>query len=123
MKSVIQNTKECYICERTGKYDIHEHHIFFGPNRKWSEKYGMKVCLCGYHHNLSSEGVHNNRELDLYFKRLGQRRFEELHSHEEFMQIFGKNYLLDDEDDSFETEDDLGIIFFETEEVELPFAM
>lgn len=91
-KSIMQKEKQCYVCGTT--YDIHEHHIFFGTaNRKNSEKHGFKVYLCGTHHNLSSEGVHFNRRLDLRLKRECQAKFEQTHTREEFMGIIGKNYL------------------------------
>lgn len=69
-------------------------HVYFGmANRKWSEKYGLTVWLCGRHHNLSNEGVHFDRELDLHIKQVGQRAFEKNHTREEFLRVFGKNYL------------------------------
>lgn len=91
MISIVQGRKQCYVCG-TEEY-LHRHHIFGGPNRRWSEKYGLTVWLCGRHHNLSNEGVHFNRELDLHIKQAGQKAFERGHTREEFMQIFGKNYL------------------------------
>lgn len=92
MKSMIQNEKECFVCKTI--YNLHNHHIFYGTaNRRLSEKYGLKVWLCGNHHNLSNEGVHFNRKLDLYIKKIGQAAFEKTHTREEFMKIFGKNYL------------------------------
>lgn len=91
MISIVQSRKQCYVCG-TEQY-LHRHHIFYGPNRKWSEKYGLTVWLCGRHHNLSNEGVHFNKELDLRIKQIGQRAFEREHTREEFVQIFGKNYL------------------------------
>lgn len=91
MKSILQDEKMCYVCGTT--YNIHEHHIIYGSNRKNSEKYGLKCYLCGKHHNLSNEGVHFNKELDLKLKQMAQKKFEETHSHEEFMRIFGRNYL------------------------------
>ena len=42
---------------------------------------------------MSDDGVHNNPKFNLSLKRYAQRRFEEKYSHEEFMKIFGKNYL------------------------------
>lgn len=93
MESIIQTQKECFIC---GARDcVHEHHIFAGTsNRKRSERYGLKVYLCGYHHNLSDEGVHFNRELDLKLKRLAQQKFEETYGDRtKFIQEFGKSYL------------------------------
>lgn len=91
MKSIISNEKRCLVCGTT--YNIHKHHVFFGANRKNSEKYGCWVYLCGRHHNLSSEGVHFNIALNLEIKRMTQRKFEELYSHEEFIKIFGKSYI------------------------------
>lgn len=91
-KSIISNDKKCLVCGTT--YDIHKHHIFFGTaNRKNSEKYGCWCYLCGRHHNLSGEGVHYNIALNLDIKRMTQKRFEELYSHERFIQVFGKSYL------------------------------
>lgn len=84
--------KKCYICGTTR--NIHRHHVFHGSaNRKQSEKYGMVVCLCGYHHNQSSQGVHFNTSLDRILKMQYQRQFEDEYGHEEFMKIFGRNYL------------------------------
>ncbi len=93
MNSLMQNEKCCYITGRTDH--LHKHHIFFGPNRKNSEKYGCWVYLIGELHNLSKRGVHFNKELDLRLKHECQRKFEAKHGHEEFMRIFGKNYLED----------------------------
>lgn len=92
-KSIIQKDKLCYVCSTT--QNIHEHHIFFGnPKRKLSERYGMKVWLCAYHHNMSNEGVHFNKDLDTHLKQLGQMRFEEVHGdRDEFVAVFGRNYL------------------------------
>ena len=42
---------------------------------------------------MADYGVHFNRELDLMLKAECQRRFEEIYSHAEFMDAFGKNYL------------------------------
>ena len=86
------NNKEdgCYICKRQ---PVHRHHIFGGMNRQMSEKYGMVVYLCPYHHNMSNDGVHFNKELDTELKMQAQRQFEETHTREEFMQAFRRNYL------------------------------
>ena len=84
--------RECYVCKTTN--NIQSHHVYGGFNRKNSTKYGMVVDLCGYHHNLSNKGVHQNRELDLRLKQEYQQKFEnEQGTREEFMSIFGKNYL------------------------------
>lgn len=91
MDSILQDKKECYICKTT--QGLHCHHIYFASNRKISEQNGFKVWLCGKHHNLSNEGVHFNRELDLYLKRTCQEKFEQTHSRSEFIDKIGRNYL------------------------------
>ena len=91
MKSVLQENKECFICGQT--YELHLHHIIDGPFRKKSEKYGLTVWLCPYHHNMSDQGVHFCRALDLALRREAQKAFEKTHSREEWMDAFEKNYL------------------------------
>jgi hypothetical protein len=85
--------KFCKVCGET--YNVHLHHIFYGTaNRKLSDKYGFVVYLCAYHHNMSDEGVHFNKEFDTRLKQAAQRKFEaEIGSREEFMKVFGENFL------------------------------
>ena len=92
MKSVIRDSKECYVCQTT--YNLHDHHIFFGTaNRKQSEKYGMKVWLCQEHHT-GSAGVHFNKPLDLHLKKLAQETFEGLYGdRNEFIRVFGESWI------------------------------
>ena len=91
MKSILQNEKRCYICGRPD--GLHDHHIFGAANRKWSEKYGLKVWLCAPHHNMSDAGVHFNKALDIQLKQIAQRAYEAERGHDDFMKIFGKSYL------------------------------
>lgn len=93
MRSIIQTEKACYICGTM--YDLHEHHIIYGTaNRKQSERYGLKVWLCGYHHNMSNEGVHFNKEADTQLKQIAQKRFEQVHGDRDaFRSVFGKSYI------------------------------
>lgn len=93
MESIIQKEKECFVCHTI--IGLHEHHIFYGTsNRKQSEKYGMKVWLCGYHHNLSNAGVHFNKDLDMHLKKLAQKHFEAKYGERNvFRNVFGKSYL------------------------------
>ena len=91
-KSILQNKKQCIICHNC---NIEEHHVFFGTaNRKFSEKYGLKVYLCPEHHR-GTKGVHgrDGKTLDTYLKELAQSKFEEKESREKFRQIFGISYL------------------------------
>ena len=91
MKSIISNQYECLICEQT--FGLHKHHIFGGSNRKWSEEDGLWVYLCPKHHNMSDEGVHFDKDIDLKLKKLGQRTYEKTHTRGEFMARYGKNWL------------------------------
>lgn len=83
--------KHCYI---TGSPDVHLHHIFGASNKAHSEEYGFIVPLHPMLHNMSNRGVHFNRDLDLDFKRMAQRYFEEHHgSRTDFIKIFGKSWI------------------------------
>ncbi|WP_367567782.1 phosphoenolpyruvate carboxykinase [Lacrimispora sp.] len=93
MKSVLQDTKECYICRCTSC--LEDHHIFFGTsNRKRSEKRGLKVWLCGNHHRNSPDAVHKNRQSDLRLKEMAQAYYEQnIGTRQQFIIEFGKSYL------------------------------
>ena len=61
--------------------------------RKLHEKYGLKVWLCVEHH-VGQRGVHNNSDLSMQLKKLAQTKFEEVYGANKcFRDIFGKNYL------------------------------
>lgn len=91
-KSIITDEMDCcFICKTT--INLHIHHIFGAFNRKKSTKYGLIVPLCARHHNMSDEGVHFNKKLDIKLKQLAQLKFELNHTREEFIEIFGRNYL------------------------------
>lgn len=95
MKSIMQDkdSRTCYLCGREGITE--EHHVFYGTsNRKWSEKYGLKVRLCPECHRAGKIGIHGgNRDADSKLKRAGQMAFEKKNPDISFRQIFGKNYL------------------------------
>lgn len=91
MKSILQEDKECFVCRTT--QNLEDHHIFFGSNRKVSEKHGFKVWLCNYHHTGSNKSVHRDHEVDLTLKRICQKKYMEKHSEEEFIELIGKSYL------------------------------
>jgi hypothetical protein len=91
INSIVQQNKECYICGTTQNLQLH--HIFFGTyRRKKSDEYGLTVWLCRDHHTGQS-GVHPNRKLQEWLFIIGQTKFEELHGHKKFMEVFKKNYL------------------------------
>lgn len=77
----------CYLC---GYPNTEVHHLIFGRGmRELSEKYGLVIHLCrSCHHEL-----HRNKNMMAWSRAEGQRRFEKEYSHEEYMKIFGRNYL------------------------------
>lgn len=91
-KSIITDDMEhCYFC---GMPKEAIHHIYMGnPWRKISDKNGFIVPLCNYHHNMSNNSVHFNKDMDLTLKRACQTKFEQAHSREEFVRLIGRNYL------------------------------
>lgn len=95
MDSIIQDEKVCYLCGRNGNGDaLESHHCIGASNRNYSEKYGLKVWLCGERcHRNGKNAAHRCRDTDLMLKRIAQEKFEENHSREDFINIFGRNYL------------------------------
>ena len=89
--------KECFLCGGNGSDDpLDRHHIFNGPYRKKSEKYGLVVYLCHNRcHIFGKYAVHNNQERMLYLKARGQYKVmeEQGWSRERFIREFGKDYL------------------------------
>ena len=90
-KSVFtEDLEHCYIC---GKPREHLHEIIYGKNRKNSIKYNFVIPLCVNHHT-GKDGIHFNKVLDLYYKRLCQIYFENnIGNRIEFIKIFGRSYL------------------------------
>lgn len=99
-KSIMhQKDGTCYLCvelhdDFMQHKDLNEHHVFGGiANRRLSEEYGLKVYLCVGHHMTGPEAVHRCPEIMDFLHQKGQQAFEQTHTREEFMEIFGKNYL------------------------------
>lgn len=75
---------------------VERHHIFGGKaNRPLSEKYGFVVPLrYDLHPNGSNVDKRYAKQIDEHLKKKAQKYFEEHYgTREEFMQIFGRNYL------------------------------
>ena len=91
MKSILMDKEEgCLVC---GNPYVEEHHVFFGTaDRKLSEQYGLKVYLCAKHHR-GNTGAHFDSSLDKFLKKMAQEKFEEQHSHDEFIRLFMRDYL------------------------------
>ena len=74
----------------------HRHEVFFGTaNRQKSIRDGLVVFLKPEEHNMSSRGVHFNREFDLHLKRIAEQRWCEYYGKtiDEFIKEYGRNFL------------------------------
>lgn len=73
-----------------------KHHIFGGPYRGKSEKYGLYVYLCHNRcHIYGNISVHQNQKTMRQLKRYGQLKAmkENGWSTDDFIREFGKNYV------------------------------
>lgn len=91
MKSIIQDESKrvCFIC---GGYGSDRHHCLHGTaNRKLAEKWGLWVFLCHYCHML----LHDKGVNDKYLQQVAEKKWLETTGRtvEEFIKIFGKNYI------------------------------
>ena len=76
----------CYVCGAY-KQDIHE--IYEGSKRIASMKNGCCLPVCRKCH----QRFHNDRDFALVYKKLFQKKFEEVYPDVDFLTIFYKNYL------------------------------
>ena len=85
--------RECEICGSTQW--LEQHHVFNGPYRKKSEKFGAVANLCHFCHNEPPNGVHFNAERMQALKARYQLIVMEKYSmtKADFIKEFGKNYL------------------------------
>lgn len=80
----------CWGCHTVQGLQIH--HLYSGnPDRQHSDRYGLYVHLCQKCHQSVTDEL--DRELIDGLKMEGQRRFERVHGHKEWMEIFQRNYL------------------------------
>lgn len=96
MTSIVQDLsiERCFVCGSVRELQLH--HIMHGnANRRLSTRYQLTCWLCRTHHT-GRFGVHSNAELNKRLQAEAQTAFEKTHTHEEWMKIFGKNYLQDE---------------------------
>jgi hypothetical protein len=78
------------LCRYTKRPYASTHEIYYGRGkRQLSIKYGMQIKVCEEIHRM----IHKNKSLDKALKRKFQRIFEETHTRDEFLHIFGRSYL------------------------------
>ena len=82
--------EQCFFCDRWGYMQTHE---CIGGNgrRQLSIRYGLQVKLCDTCHREITDNVRLDRVQEL--KQWGQRKFEQEHSRDDFLKLFGRNYL------------------------------
>lgn len=84
-----------YSTKRTSIYS-HRHEVFFGiRNRQKSIDDGLIVFLRPEMHNMSKQGVHFNRNFDIYLKKIAEKVWLEYYDKtiENFIERYGRNYL------------------------------
>ena len=91
MKSIIQTTKECFICREF--YGIEgapddPHHCIHGGSRRRADSDGLYVYLCRFHHDR----LHDHGEFDKELQIIAQRKFLETHTRKEWFERYGKFY-------------------------------
>lgn len=86
--------RECFICGilESDYVQMHRHHLIEGRGRRQiSDRYGLVVDLCvkchykAHHDSIVADQLHKE----------AQRRAEQQMSREEFINLFGRNYLED----------------------------
>ncbi len=80
------NMQKCYLCSKRKE---HIHEIYKGSNRQISMKNGFCIPICEEHHRQTE----TNSKLDKDLKVKCQRKYEETHSREEFIDLIGQSYL------------------------------
>lgn len=89
--SIITNDLEhCIVC---GKNKNALHEVFYGSYRLVSIRYGMVIPLCLKHHTMGLKSIHNDRQLDLYYKKLAQSIFIKRYSYDLFIKEFKIDYI------------------------------
>lgn len=99
MKSIIQmDPDRCYLCGRYGTSadPLDTHHVFFGPYRSKSERYGLTVRLHHFScHEFGNESVHANaaicRALQSEVQEIAMDHYR--WTVEDFIGLFGRNYI------------------------------
>lgn len=88
------NTEDgfCYIHKADCVTTV-RHEIFGGPYRQISKKYGLWINVCPECHNIGSHSIHSNPENYTFLKVKAQILFEQEYTDEDFITIFGRNYV------------------------------
>lgn len=83
--------EKCYLC---GKYGpVEEHHVFSGPCRPISDRYGLVVHICRNCHSLIHDSE-KGKDMKLRLHQEGQKIYEQrIGNRRAFIQDFIRSYL------------------------------
>lgn len=81
-----KDLEHCYICKHK-KEDLHE--LVGGKNRQVSMQYGLVIPLCRKCH----KEIEEDETLKKKWHEVAQKEFKNYYKSDNFVQIFGKNYL------------------------------
>ena len=88
--SILQTEKKCFVSG--SEQGLECHHIYFSANRNISDENGFWIWLNAENHR-GNYSPHQDRAMDLFYKKLCQREYEKNHSREDFMELIKKSYL------------------------------
>ena len=93
--SIITNDLEH--CIECGNANVELHEVFFGArNREKSIDDGLVIPLCKkYHHRGNLIGIHKDKELNLKYKIIAEKKWIEHYNKTiyDFIKKYGKNYI------------------------------
>lgn len=87
MDSII--TKDLVHCIHCGRVATDCHHICEGSDKRWSEEFKLMIPMC---HGCHME-LHNNSEMNYYYKREAQEAFLAKYPDKRWLDYFRKNYI------------------------------
>lgn len=78
-------------CRCCGRYmgDTQTHHVFGGAYRRISEQADLVIEVC----NECHDRLTNHPDTNLIIQQRTQKKWEQQHSHDEWMQLMGKSWL------------------------------
>lgn len=89
-------TKDLEHCIECKRFNVELHEVFYGANRNKSIQDGCVIPLCKEkHHRGNLVGIHNDKELNLKYKKLMQLKWQEVYNKDadDFIKKYGRNYL------------------------------
>lgn len=84
---IYSDLTRCAECKST--FAVQKNEVYEGAKRTTSMINGFVVPLCHFCHNR----FHNDRQFALKYKKMFQKKYEEEHSHDQFMNLIHRNYL------------------------------